>query len=118
MIDYLLKFNNKEVAETFAVTNGFAEIDADGAAAQLYHCSYSISVIGEHFVVSDDELNPRCVGDGCYWVLFRDLFDRALPEGAAAYVVWSSDMCVTTDGVTTMVDRPTQDPHIPNRFWA
>lgn len=125
MIDYLLKFNNKEEAEIFAVNNGFAEINADGITSQVYDQSYSMSIIGEHWIPSGNEITsedgilyPQLVGDGYYWVLFRDLIDRALPEGADLYIMWSSDMTITKRKKTIPIERPTDDPLIPNRFWA
>lgn len=125
MIDYLLKFNNKDEAETFAVNNGFAEINSDGITSQLYDQSYSISIIGEHYIPSGNEITsedgilyPQLISDGFYWILFRDLADRPLPEGADIYVAWSSDMTVTIRKKTISVERPIDNPLIPNRFWA
>jgi hypothetical protein len=44
-----------------------------------------------------------------YWFLFRDLVGIPIPEGADQFIYWASD---------SGTPRPTDDPTVPNIFWA
>ena len=122
MIDYLLKFPSKATAEQFGLANGFASADENGnIVSRLASHEHALHEIGEHFIEQsmdaiDEsdlegsiELHPP-IGDGQYWVLFRDLVGIPIPEGGEQFVVWSSNQ--------TSVPRPTDDPNIPNVWWA
>ena len=122
MIDYLLKFPSKATGEQFGLVNGFASADENGnIVSRLASHEHALHEIGEHFIAqpmdaideSDSEgsieLHPP-IGDGQYWVLFRDLVGIPIPEGGEQFVVWSSNQ--------TSVPRPTDDPNIPNVWWA
>jgi hypothetical protein len=79
MIDYLLVFPSKQVAEQFGIANGFAsKVDGEVVSSLASH-EHAIAIIGEH------------EGDGQYWVLFRDLVGIPIPEGAEQFINWSSD---------------------------
>lgn len=97
MIDYLLKFPSKAIAEQFGIANGFAAPDEDGVIqSSLASHEYALHVIGEHS------------GDGQWWVLFRDLVGIPIPEGGEQFIFWASD---------SGEQRPT-DESTPNIFWA
>ena len=108
MIDYILKFQSKEAAEQFGIANGFAATDKDGEIqpAPASH-TQALHVIGEHFVGGDED--TPAIGDGKYWVLFRDLIGIPIPEGGEAFIYWTS---------ASGEPRPTDDPATPNAFWA
>jgi hypothetical protein len=97
MIDYLLKFPSKEVAEQFGITNGFSSPDKnDEVQSNLASHAHALCIIGEHN------------GDGQYWVLFRDLVGIPIPEGGEQFIYWSS---------TSEDPRPVND-QTPSVFWA
>jgi hypothetical protein len=109
MIDYLLKFPNKQTAEQFGVSNGFAKLDPESGLvfSSLASHTHALHQIGEHN------------GDGKYWVLFRDLVGIPVPEGGEQFIFWSSNMTITDDaGNDVPVPRPIDDPNVPNIFWA
>lgn len=65
-------------------------------------------VTGKYDVIGGDEDTPA-VGDGQWWVLFRDLPGIPVPEGGEAFIHWSS---------TSGEPRPIDDPETPAAFWA
>jgi len=103
MIDYLLKFPSKEVAEQFGLANGFAHLDEESGAvtSSLASHTHALLEIGEHYT-------PDGTGDGLYWVMFRDLVDLPVPEGGQAFIHWSS---------AGGDPRPVND-QTPSVFWA
>jgi hypothetical protein len=108
MIDYLLRFASKAVAEQFGIANGFAALDENGEVqSSLASHTHALCVIGEHN------------GDGQYWVLFRDLVGIPFPAGGEQFIYWSSDWTVEDDaGSEIQVPRPEFNPDVPNIFWA
>lgn len=89
MIDYLLKFPSKAIAEQFGIASGYA-VDNEGVIeTTLATHMYALHEIGEHFVGGDEE--TPATGDGHYWVLFRDLVGLPVPEGAEPFINWISD---------------------------
>ena len=106
MIDYLLKFPSKAVAEQFGVASGYA-VDNEGVIeTALATHMYALHEIGEH-------------NEKDYWVLFRDLVGLPVPEGADQFIYWSSTWTVTDeDGNEIPVPRPTDQPDVPSIFWA
>ena len=106
MIDYLLKFPSKAIAEQFGIASGYA-VDNDGVIeTTLATHQYALHEIGEH-------------NGADYWVLFRDLVGLPVPEGADQFIFWSSTWTVTDeDGSEIPVPRPTDQPDVPNIFWA
>ena len=127
MIDYLLKFPSKAIAEQFGVANGFAHVDEESGliVSSLASFQHALYEIGEHFkptgeIVSGDFGDSQVVaGDGNYWVLFRDLVGIPIPEGGNQFIVWASTMTVTDDaGSEISLPRPEFNPDIPNAFWA
>ena len=109
MIDYLLKFPSKAVAEQFGVANGFAHVDEESGVivSSLASYQHALYEIGEHNA------------DGNYWVLFRDLVGIPIPEGGEQFVIWSSEMTIMDDsGDPIHLPRPEFNPDIPNAFWA
>ena len=111
-VDYLLKFTSKEYAEQFGLANGFATPDESGALqTTLASHEHALCIIGEHWITQPDidgEPQPA-IGDGQYWVLFRDLVGIPIPEGAESLIHWTS---------TSGLPRPTHDPAVPNTFWC
>ena len=107
MIDYLLKFQSKQVAEQFGLANGFAQVDEDGVIqTSLASHTHALHEIGEH-TGSD------------YWVLFRDLVGIPIPEGGDQFIYWASDWSVLDDaGSEIQIPRPEFNPDVPNVFWA
>jgi hypothetical protein len=107
MIDYILKFPSKEVAEQFGIANGFAAPDEDGVIqSSLASHEHALCVIGEHN------------GDGQWWVLFRDLVGIPIPEGGEQFIYWASDFTVDDeDGNPVPVPRPISED-VPNIWWA
>ena len=108
MIDYLLKFQSKAIAEQFGIANGFAAVNENGEVqSSLASHTHALHVIGEHN------------GDGQYWVLFRDLVGIPIPAGGEQFIYWSSDWTVTDDaGSEISIPRPEFNPDVPNIFWA
>lgn len=109
MIDYLLKFPSKAVAEQFGIANGFAQLDEESGlvVSSLASHTHALCEIGEHN------------GDGNFWVLFRDLVDLPVPDGADEFIFWSSSMTFTDDaGREISVPRPEFNPDVPSIFWA
>jgi hypothetical protein len=97
MIDYLLKFPSKQVAEQFGIANGFAAVDESGAVVStLATHTYALHEIGEH-------------NGSDFWVLFRDLVGIPIPAGGEQFIFWSS---------ASSLDRPTDGTTAPNVFWA
>jgi hypothetical protein len=117
MIDYILRFPSKSIAEQFGIASGYA-VDNEGVIeTTLATHQYALHEIGEHFVGGDEE--TPATGDGQYWVLFRDLVGLQVPEGADPFVFWSSTWTVTDeDGNEIPVPRPEGQPDVPNIFWA
>ena len=107
MIDYLLKFESKQVAEQFGIANGFAQVDEDGVIqTSLATHTHALHEIGAH-------------NDSDYWVLFRDLVGIPIPEGGDQFIYWASDFVVDDEeGNEIPVPRPADDPNIPNIWWA
>jgi hypothetical protein len=96
MIDYLLKFPSKAVAEQFGIASGYAVDNAGVVETTLATHEYALHEIGEH-------------NGNDFWVLFRDLVGLPVPEGAEQFIYWAS---------TSDTPRPTDDPTVPNTFWA
>ena len=97
MIDYILKFPSKSVAEQFGLANGFAAVDESGAVVStLATHTYALHEIGAH-------------NEADFWVLFRDLIGIPIPAGGEQFIFWSS---------TSGLDRPTDGLTAPNVFWA
>jgi hypothetical protein len=108
IVDYLLVFPSKSVAEQFGIANGFASPDENGdVQSNLASHTHALCEIGEHFTGGDED--TPATGDGQYWVLFRDLIGIPIPEGADQFIFWAS---------TSDTPRPTDDPTVPNTFWA
>ena len=93
MIDYLLKFPSKAHAEQFGIANGFAAPDENGEVqSNIASHTHAMCVIGEHWLLQldiDGEPQPA-IGDGQWWVLFRDLVGIPIPEGGEQFIYWSS----------------------------
>ena len=108
MLDYILRFPSKEIAEQFGIANGFAATDEDGEVqSSLASHTHALCVIGEHN------------GDGQYWVLFRDLVGIPVPVGGEQFIFWSSDWTVEDEaGDEISIPRPEFNPDVPNVFWA
>jgi hypothetical protein len=128
MIDYLLKFPSKAIAEQFGIANGFAQVDPKSGKviSSLASHTHALYEIGEHFkptgkTVTDisGSKSPELVRDGQWWVLFRDLVGIPVPEGGNQFIIWSSDMTITDDaGSEISVPRPEFNPDVPSVFWA
>ena len=96
MIDYLLKFPSKAIAEQFGVANGFSAPDENGVIkSNLASHEHALCVIGEH-------------NGADWWVLFRDIVGIPVPEGAEQFIFWTS---------TSDVSRPISND-VPNIWWA
>jgi len=96
MIDYILRFESKAIAEQFGVAHGFTT-EVDGVIQTTFAShEYALHEIGEHNGTD-------------YWVLFRDLVGLPIPEGADEFIYWASD---------SDTPRPIDDPTVPNIFWA
>ena len=103
MIDYILKFPSQQDALNFGLSNGFVIVDdAGNPEILLTKLNYALHIIGPH-------------NEKDWWVLFRDCANTPVPEDAAQYIVWSSEM---KDEEGNPLPRPTDDPDIPNSFWA
>lgn len=107
MIDYLLKFPSREVAEQFAIVNGFANQVEGKVHSMLASSSHALHEIGTHNGID-------------YWVLFRDLVGIPIPEGGEQFIFWSSNMTVVdeADGLEVSLPRPEFNPDVPNTFWS
>ena len=107
MIDYILRFESKAIAEQFGIANGFAAADENGEVqSSLASHTHALCVIGEHN------------GDGQYWVLFRDLVGIPIPAGGDQFIYWASDVTVDDeDGNPVSVPRPISDD-VPSTWWA
>jgi len=121
MTDYLLKFPSKEVAEQFGIANGFAAPDEDGVIQSfLASHTHALHVIGEHSIPQPDINNePQpAIGDGQYWVLFRDLVGIPIPEGGEQFIYWTFDYNVEDEeGNPLPFSRPISED-VPSVFWA
>ena len=106
MIDYLLKFPSKSIAEQFGIANGYA-VDNEGVIeTTLATHEYALHEIGEHNGTD-------------FWLLFRDLVGIPIPEGADQFIYWASDFTVDDEnGEPISIPRPTDNPDVPNTFWA
>jgi hypothetical protein len=130
MIDYILKFPSKEVAQHFGLANGFAVQNESGdIVSRLASYEHALYEIGEHFIAQQTDIvdesetesiieQPALIGDGRYWVLFRDLVGIPIPDGADQFIYWSSNQTFLKDDQEVYVPRPTEDPNVPNIFWA
>jgi len=107
MLDYLLKFPSKQVAEQFGIANGFAQVDDEGnIQTSLATHTHALHEIGEH-------------NGSDYWVLFRDLVGIPIPDGGDQFIYWSSDWSVIDDaGSEISIPRPEFNPDVPSVFWA
>jgi hypothetical protein len=96
MIDHILKFPSKGIAEQFGIANGFAAKDKnDAVRSNLASHTHALCIIGEHNGFD-------------WWVLFRDLVGIPIPEGGEQFIYWSS---ISGD------PRPV-DESVPNIWWA
>ena len=127
MIDYLLRFPSKSIAEQFKIASGFAYIDEEGKViSSMASETHALYEIGEHFkptvktyINEFDTESPELIGDGKYWVLFRDLIGIPIPDGADKFIYWSSDWKVIDDaGDDIQGPRPEFNPDVPSVFWA
>jgi hypothetical protein len=95
MIDYILRFPSKSIAEQFGIASGYA-VDNEGVIeTTLATHEYALHEIGEH-------------NGADWWVLFRDLVGIPIPEGGEQFIYWAS---------TSDVPRPISDD-VPNIWWA
>lgn len=112
--DYLLCFPSEAQAQQFALANGFATTDKNGVVRPtLATHDYGLAVIGEHYTQDDPP-----VGDGKWWVLFRDLKGLDIPAGAEAYIAWASWQ---TEEAPNPEDPPVSRPRpldAPQASWA
>jgi hypothetical protein len=106
MIDYLLKFPSKAIAEQFGVAHGFTT-EVDGVIQTTFAShEYALHEIGEH--------NGKD-----YWFLFRDLVGIPVPSDAAPFIYWASTWTVTDEGGNEIpVPRPDGYENTPTVFWA
>jgi hypothetical protein len=131
MIDYILKFPSKEAAEQFGLASGFAVQDEKGnIVSTIASHEHALYEIGEHFIVQQTDIadesetesvieQPALIGDGQYWVLFRDLVGIPIPNGADQFIYWSSNQKTFDDhGYEISVPRPVEDSSIPNVWWC
>jgi hypothetical protein len=111
MRDYILKFPSKEIAVQFGMANGFTSTDENGEPqSSLASHEHALCIIGEH-IISQPDINDEpqpAIGDGQWWVLFRDLVGIPIPEGGEQFIYWAS---------TSDVPRPISDD-VPNIWWA
>ena len=106
MIDYLLKFKNKDQAVKFADDNGFTSVVEEEGGEKINIIEqgdgYVFTVIGEHWTdtgktkkIKDGDIEleqPVMKSDKKHWVLFRDVNGDMDPDIAKKFVVWHSDM--------------------------
>ena len=95
MIDYLLKFPSKSIAQQFGIASGYAVDNGGVVETTLATHQYALHEIGEH-------------NGADYWFLFRDLVGIPIPEGADQFIFWAS---------TSDTPRPISDD-VPSVFWA
>jgi hypothetical protein len=95
MIDYLLKFPSKSIAQQFGIASGYAVDNGGVVETTLATHEYALHEIGEH-------------NGADYWFLFRDLVGIPVPEGAEQFIYWAS---------TSATPRPISD-EVPSIFWA
>ena len=108
MIDYLLKFKSKQVAEQFGLANGFVHENEDGEIiSSLASHTHALCEIGEH-------------NGSDYWILFRDLIGIPIPAGADQFIYWSSEWTTGPDenGDLHPVPRPVDETLSPTTFWS
>jgi hypothetical protein len=131
MTDYILKFPSKEAAQQFGLVNGFAVQDESGyIVSRLASYEHALYEIGEHFITQQTDIadesetesvidQPAPIGDGQYWVLFRDLVGIPIPSGGEQFIVWSSNQTTLDEGGDEVpVSRPIDDPSIPSVWWC
>lgn len=121
MTDYILRFPSKSAAEQFGIASGFASANENGdAVSNLASHEHAMCVVGKHWIPQPDvdgEPQPA-IGDGAWWVLFRDLVGIPVPDGAEPFIYWASNFTVLDeDGSEIPVPRPT-DESVPNIWWA
>jgi len=106
MIDYILRFESKAIAEQFGVAHGFTtEVDGVIQAVFASH-QYALHEIGEH--------NGKD-----YWFLFRDLVGIPVPSDATPFIYWASNQSIIDDaGDEIFFPRPEFNPDVPSVFWA
>lgn len=111
MIDYILRFPSQAAAEQFGIAQGFASVTDDGeVASNIASHEHALHVIGEHWITQPDidgEPQPS-IGDGQWWVLFRDLVGIPIPPGGEQFIAWSS---------ASGEPRPSGND-FPQVFWA
>ena len=88
MIDYLLKFPDREAALVFGEVNGFTTIDTETGepTTTLATHTFALAVLGDFY---DESTTPHTFTG--YWTLFRDLVGIPVPPDADTYIFWSSD---------------------------
>jgi hypothetical protein len=96
IVDYILKFPSKSVAEQFGVASGYAVDNGGVVETTLATHTYALHEIGEH-------------NGSDYWVLFRDLVGIPIPAGGEQFIYWASD---------SDTPRPEHQPDVPSIFWA
>lgn len=105
MIDYLLKFPSKQIAEQFGIANGFAQESEGGIIISLLAShTYALCEIGEY-------------NGSDYWILFRDLIGIPVPAGADQFIYWCSKWKTGEDN-DIPVERPMDDSVAPTVFWS
>lgn len=105
MIDYLLKFPDRDAALVFGEVNGFTTIDPETGepTTTLATHTFALAVLGDFY--DESTTPPTFTG---YWILFRDLVGIPVPPDADPYIFWSSD---------SGLPRPS-GPDIPSADWA
>lgn len=59
------------------------------------------------------------IGSATFYADIRDLVGIPVPEGAEQFIYWASDFTVDDEnGELIPIPRPTDDPDVPNTFWA
>ena len=116
MIDYLLKFSSKEVFVEFCISIGLAIKNSQDEWIVLASThDYCLLEIGEHqrptgkmIVDQDGTEYAEKLGDGNYWVLYRD-FAGTQTLGNNEFIFWSSN---------SGIERPVDESIAPTIFWA
>ena len=105
MIDYLLKFPDRDTALAFGEANGFTTIDPETnePTTTLATHTYALAVIGDFY---DESTQPPTFTG--YWILFRDLVGIPVPQDANPFIFWDSD---------SGIPRP-EASDIPSTTWA